>query len=105
MNAVCHRGPRRYPCKAGLTTDALYVPIPSPAFTPVRKNRHLPLPDALHQELNCTSITRDVIAQSNATDSPVKHLTAKMGLFEEIGRAWFTIDNKLFLWDYSDGWV
>jgi nuclear pore complex protein Nup155 len=26
-----------------------------------------------------------------------------MGLFEEIERAWFTVDNKLFLWDYSDG--
>ena len=33
----------------------------------------------------------------------VKHLTAKMGLFEEIERAWFTVDNKLFLWDYTDG--
>ncbi len=32
-----------------------------------------------------------------------KHLTAKMGLFEEIERAWFTVDNKLFLWDYADG--
>ncbi len=32
-----------------------------------------------------------------------KHLTAKMGLFEEIERAWFTVDNKLFLWDYNDG--
>jgi hypothetical protein len=28
-----------------------------------------------------------------------------MGLFEEIERAWFTVDNKLFLWDYSDGCV
>jgi nuclear pore complex protein Nup155 len=26
-----------------------------------------------------------------------------MGLFEEIERAWFTVDNKLFLWDYTDG--
>lgn len=26
-----------------------------------------------------------------------------MGLFEEIERAWFTIDNRLFLWDYTDG--
>ena len=34
-----------------------------------------------------------------------KHLTAKMGLFEEIERAWFTVDNKLFLWDYTDGYV
>lgn len=26
-----------------------------------------------------------------------------MGLFEEIERAWFTVDNRLFLWDYTDG--
>jgi nuclear pore complex protein Nup155 len=28
-----------------------------------------------------------------------------MGLFPEIERAWFTVDNKLFLWDYNDGFV
>jgi nuclear pore complex protein Nup155 len=28
-----------------------------------------------------------------------------MGLFEDIERAWFTVDNKLFLWDYNDGSV
>jgi hypothetical protein len=28
-----------------------------------------------------------------------------MGLFEDIERAWFTVDNKLFLWDYDDGSV
>lgn len=26
-----------------------------------------------------------------------------MGLFEDIERAWFTVDNRLFLWDYTDG--
>lgn len=35
--------------------------------------------------------------------TPDKHLTARMGLFEEIERAWFTVDNRLFLWDYNDG--
>jgi len=28
-----------------------------------------------------------------------------MGLFPEIGRAWLTIDNRLFLWNYEDGCV
>jgi len=28
-----------------------------------------------------------------------------MGLFPEIGRAWLTIDNRLFLWNYEDGFV
>ncbi|KAK8846777.1 hypothetical protein IAR55_005865 [Kwoniella newhampshirensis] len=55
------------------------------AFKCCRLTRRTPLPDDLHQELN------------------FKHLTAKMGLFAEIERAWFTVDNKLFLWDYSDG--
>ena len=27
-----------------------------------------------------------------------------MGLFPEIGRAWLTIDNRLFLWNYEDGY-
>jgi hypothetical protein len=26
-----------------------------------------------------------------------------MGLFPEIQRAWLTIDNRLFLWNYEDG--
>lgn len=26
-----------------------------------------------------------------------------MGLFEDLERAWFTVDNKLFLWNYNDG--
>ncbi|KAK4686014.1 hypothetical protein P7C73_g4121, partial [Tremellales sp. Uapishka_1] len=51
----------------------------------VRIVKTTPLPDALLQELN------------------YKHLTAKNGLFEEIERAWFTVDNKLFLWNYNDG--
>ncbi|EIW68747.1 hypothetical protein TREMEDRAFT_63207 [Tremella mesenterica DSM 1558] len=64
-----------------------YVPPPggSNAFRPIRITKTTPLPDALHQELN------------------YKHLTAKMGLFEELERAWFTVDNKLFLWNYNDG--
>ncbi len=28
-----------------------------------------------------------------------------MGLFEDIERAWFVVENKLFLWDYADGYV
>ncbi|WVQ84070.1 hypothetical protein IAT38_006215 [Cryptococcus sp. DSM 104549] len=61
------------------------LPSNSAAFKCCNVTKRTPLPDALHQELN------------------YKHLTAKMGLFEEINRAWFTVDNKLFLWDYSDG--
>jgi len=27
-----------------------------------------------------------------------------MGLLPEINRAWITIDNRLFLWNYEDGY-
>ncbi|WVQ69011.1 uncharacterized protein L199_007223 [Kwoniella botswanensis] len=63
----------------------IHPPSNAAAFKSAKVTKRTPLPDALHQELN------------------YKHLTAKMGLFEDIERAWFTVDNKLFLWDYSDG--
>lgn len=28
-----------------------------------------------------------------------------MGLMPEIERVWISIDHKLFLWDYNDGYV
>jgi hypothetical protein len=28
-----------------------------------------------------------------------------MGLFEEIGHAWFVVGSRLFLWNYSDTYV
>ena len=36
------------------------------------------------------------------TNEVDKGLTAKMGLFEEIGHAWFVVGSQLFLWNYSD---
>ncbi|BEJ12146.1 hypothetical protein CspHIS471_0206060 [Cutaneotrichosporon sp. HIS471] len=73
--------------KLAQPTSDLYVPPPSTssAFNNAKLVKNVPLPDALHQELQ------------------YKHTTANMGLFEEIERAWFTVDNKLFLWDYTDG--
>jgi hypothetical protein len=38
-------------------------------------------------------------------DEVDKGLTAKMGLFEEIGHAWFVVGSQLFLWNYSDTYV
>jgi hypothetical protein len=32
-------------------------------------------------------------------------VTSHMGLMPELERAWISIDHKLFLWDYNDGWV
>lgn len=46
-----------------------------------------------------------LISSSNNLTSHATVARAKcmMGLFPEIERAWFTVDNKLILWDYLDG--
>lgn len=31
------------------------------------------------------------------------NIVSHMGLMPEIDRAWISIDNKLFLWDYNEG--
>lgn len=67
-------------------------------MNPVEQGRMSQLPEALiHQissacksELDCKPISR-----------PVKDSTARMGIFEEIGRVWVTLNNQLYLWDYN----
>ena len=48
-------------------------------------------------------MSEECVAWKSLTACPDKHLTARMGLFEDIDRAWFAVDNRLFLWDYTDG--
>lgn len=36
---------------------------------------------------------------------PGTSVTSHMGLMPEIERVWISIDHKLFLWDYNDGYV
>lgn len=47
------------------------------------------------------SISNDLEVGRKA-DRADKGMTAKMGLFEEIGHAWFVVGSQLFLWNYSD---
>lgn len=62
-----------------------YAPVTDPARQDVVLRRRVPLPSAL----------RDQYA----------YLESKcfIGLLPEIHRAWFTIDSRLFLWDYAGG--
>jgi hypothetical protein len=42
-----------------------------------------------------------VFSLTNTIDLECKSF---MGLLPEINRAWITIDNRLFLWNYEDGY-
>lgn len=43
-------------------------------------------------------------ALSPSLDLPAEvQLQQLQGLFPEIGRAWLTIDSKLYLWNFEDG--
>ncbi|KAM0790881.1 hypothetical protein ACM66B_004721 [Microbotryomycetes sp. NB124-2] len=61
-----------------------YVQPPNHAWVPFQKRRVISLPDKLFDEYNARA-----------------HCT--MGLLPSIDRAWVTIDNRLLLWDWSDG--
>ncbi|KAF2877656.1 Non-repetitive/WGA-negative nucleoporin C-terminal-domain-containing protein [Massariosphaeria phaeospora] len=55
----------------------------SPAWTPFQKLRTYPLPDIILQQIDSMN------------------MSLNMGLFAEINHAWITIDNQLYLWDYT----
>ncbi|KIY50546.1 nucleoporin-domain-containing protein [Fistulina hepatica ATCC 64428] len=52
--------------------------------TPFLKDRLIPLPESLWQFYNAAQVE------------------TAMGLFPEIERAWLTVNNQLFLWDYNN---
>lgn len=62
-----------------------YIISPNSNWAPLIKTRTVNLPDVLFDQYH---------AQDHR---------CLMGIFPEIQRAWFTVDNKLFLWDYVDG--
>lgn len=39
------------------------------------------------------------------TDVSASKFVCHMGILPEIDRAWITLDHKLFLWDYVEGFV
>ncbi|KAE8258410.1 hypothetical protein A4X13_0g1693 [Tilletia indica] len=67
------------------TTPGHYRLVLNEISAPVERKRNITIPDAV----------LEAITSSNAY--------AGQGLFPEIERAWITIDNNLFLWDYLDG--
>ncbi|KAK0530039.1 hypothetical protein OC834_003460 [Tilletia horrida] len=67
------------------TTPGHYRLVLNEINTPVERKRTITIPDAVIE----------------ASTSANTH--AAQGLFPEIERAWISIDNNLFLWDYLDG--
>ncbi|KAF2733309.1 nucleoporin-domain-containing protein [Polyplosphaeria fusca] len=55
----------------------------SPAWTPFQKLRTYEVPERIFEQVNMTQ------------------MSTNMGLFAEINHAWVTIDNQLYLWDYT----
>ncbi|TIB67852.1 nucleoporin-domain-containing protein [Wallemia mellicola] len=62
-----------------------YTLPPSGSWSAFVKRKTIHLPDTLFEQYNRVQCR------------------CFMGLFPEIDRAWITIDNKLYLWDYVDG--
>ena len=62
-----------------------YTPDSSFRFAILQRDRSFPIPDSLFLHYN---------AMQNQ---------CFQGLFPDIGRAWITIDHKLFLWNYEQG--
>ncbi|CBX90890.1 hypothetical protein IAQ61_002360 [Plenodomus lingam] len=55
----------------------------SPAWAPFQQLRSYKLPEAVFEQVNQTQIS------------------TSMGLFAEINHAWVTVDNQVYLWDYT----
>ncbi|KAA1107059.1 hypothetical protein PGT21_000845 [Puccinia graminis f. sp. tritici] len=58
---------------------------PNLIWAPLIKRRTIHLPDVLFDQYD------------------IQQHRCLMGIFPQIQRAWFTVDNRLFLWDYRDG--
>lgn len=70
-------------------------------YTPLQTVREYNLPNALHEQIRRESLIsfRETIA--GRPDTADKESVASMGIFEAIDRAWFALDNSLYLWDYN----
>lgn len=56
---------------------------PTSPWTPFQKVRSYPIPDQIFEQLNRSQVAMN------------------MGLFAELGYAWASIDNALYMWDYT----
>ena len=78
------------------------------------RSKTISLPDALFEEYDCAFLNILHLDCSIPEEAPlmlcmysyiVLECRCYMGLFPEIERAWITVDHRLFLWDYQDGYA
>ena len=66
------------------------------SWFPFQRTQILTIPDAIFAQYNSNfSITIELTIETQ--------LTTQMGLFPEIQRAYITVDNRLYLWNYLNG--
>jgi nuclear pore complex protein Nup155 len=71
---------------------------------PIPKRKLAGIPECVFQYFTGTrsrGIAHPNVLVPRAAANTISH----MGLMPEIDRAWVTIDNKLFLWDYVEGYA
>lgn len=81
-----------------------YSVFPDDYRVPFLKRKLAGVPEGLFQYFTGAS-SSCVARRSVLTPRLVANAISHMGLMPEIDRAWVTIDNKLFLWDYVEGCV
>ncbi|KAH8804905.1 putative nucleoporin [Xylogone sp. PMI_703] len=70
--------------KQGISSDYdLPSPITEPAWAPFQRTKMYDIPDKIFEQYNRAQVQ------------------TMMGLFAELNHAWVTIDNALYLWDYT----
>ena len=90
------------PLLAGGQSSALYSVFPDDYRVPFQKRRLVGIPEALFQYYNSKFCE---MVYSARLKSLATNVTSHMGLIPEIERVWISIDHKLFLWDYIEGYV
>jgi nuclear pore complex protein Nup155 len=71
---------------------------------PFLKRKLAGIPEGLFQYFTGTRLL-DIAHPNDLIPRAAANTISHMGLMPEIDRAWVTIDNKLFLWDYVEGYA
>ena len=82
-----------------------YSVYPDDVRVPYQKRRFVGIPDGLFQHFESAYFVIATLALSSPAAFIAAHVTTHMGILPDIERVWVTVDHKLFLWDYNDGYV
>jgi nuclear pore complex protein Nup155 len=86
-----------------LTRDEQQIPDPWDLLNSSYSRDYLPPGSAGETRLQIRQI--HVIPDILMAQFEGRECRCFMGLFAQIGRAWMTVDNRLFLWDFATGYA